>query len=424
MPWGDNFVEAYPPGLLGSSQFWQGIVDASMDPEILLGDDFETAEPSRIVGSDLGIETGTDSRPEFEDRPQAEGQQLENIPDHLLAQHYTRNLTALYSSKDRGWNYYTYFYNRFSNTHTFVLSALYSWTSAHLFFSETLKSLDHALKYYERCLNQISLCHNIGVTSSPDGSLEINGFSQDVQLSGDELDAIFISLYFLASTDLLAARPRELRKLLRVTTALIELQKSRDQRDGLSFEICNWFCFLDARASAFGMGSSSMITVLGGEEGLVKATKISRGFLRNEYKMLYPADMIQRDEAHMPLNELVLRLIAIFGEISRHFNDADADIIKGIRVSLDNVREVWTVITARVQFLKYLSILMSGRLYKASMRRIRERIVYYLRYSQPGPCSTPLRYTILARFSQERLSMQQTQMLQLSLRPQTSSTGC
>jgi hypothetical protein len=340
MPWGDDFVAGYPPGPLGSSQFWQGIADTSLDPGLLLNDDFESIEPSRSVDPELGVETGMDSLLEISDGSQAEGEQLENIPDHLLAQHYTRTLTALYSSKERGWNYYTYFYNRFTITHPFVLSALYSWTSAHLFFSGTLKSIEHAIKYYERCLNQISLSHNIGLASCPDGSSELNGFPGEVQLSGDDLDAIVISLYFLASTDLLAARPRELRRLLRMTTALVTLQKARDPKGGLSFEIFNWFCFLDVRASAFGMGSSSMITALGGEEGLVNATKISRGFLRNEYKMLYPADMIERDKAHTPLNEIVLRLIAVFGEISRHFDDADEEIKGEIRVSLDNVRAV------------------------------------------------------------------------------------
>jgi len=79
-----------------------------MDPGILLGDDFESAEPSRIVGSDLGIETGTDPCPEFEESHTGRRAATREYSDHLLAQHYTRNLTALYSSKDRGWNYYTY----------------------------------------------------------------------------------------------------------------------------------------------------------------------------------------------------------------------------------------------------------------------------------------------------------------------------
>jgi hypothetical protein len=378
MPWGDDFVGGYPPGPLGSSQFWQGIVDASLDSGFLLNDDFESIEPSRPVGSELVVETGMDSLLDISASSQAEGEQLENIPDHLLAQYYTRTLTALYSSKDRGWNYYTYFYNRFTTTHPFVLSALYSWTSAHLFFSGTLKSLEHAIKYYERCLNQISLSHNIRLASSPDGSSEFNGFPGEVQLSGGDLDAIIISLYFLASTDLLAARPRELRRLLRMTTALVTLQKTRDPKGGLSFEIFNWFCFLDVRASAFGMGSSSMITALGGEEGLVNATKLSRGFLRNEYKMLYPADMIERDKAHMPLNEIVLRLIAIFGEISRHFDEADEDIRGRVRVSLDNVRAVRMVITSYFQFLKFFNVLINDRLYRALMSLDRKKMEFYL----------------------------------------------
>ena len=163
-----------------------------------------------------------------------------------------------------------------------------------------------------------------------------------------------------------------------MTTALVTLQKARDPKGGLSFEIFNWFCFLDVRASAFGMGSSSMITALGGEEGLVNATKLSRGFLRNEYKMLYPADMIERDKAHMPLNEIVLRLIAIFGEISSHFDEADEDIRGRVRVSLDNVRAVRMVITSYFQFLKFFNVLINDRLYRALMSLDRKKMEFYL----------------------------------------------
>jgi hypothetical protein len=343
MPWGDDFVEGYPPYLSGSSEFWQGLSDAAPFPDLSLGDDFESIESPIPLGCNLGVENRMESvtqapTPAF-DGSEIERQQLENIPDHLLAQHYTRNLTGRYSSKDRGWNYYTYFYNRFTNTHPFVLSALYSWTAAHLFFSGALKTLDNAIKYYYRCLSQMSISHNILVATSVEESLEIDGSQGVIQLSADDLDAVVVSLYFLASTDLLAARPQELRSLLRAMTTLVSLP-NRHPRDGLAFEVCNWFCFLDARSSAFGKGSSSMIGALGGEEGLVNATKNSRGFLRNEYKMLYPADMIQRDAAHIPLNEIVLRLIAIFGEISRNFDRREEEIRIGVRLSLDNVREV------------------------------------------------------------------------------------
>lgn len=349
IPWVDNIFEGYLPDSSGASQFWQDLTDSTLFPDLIFEEPItlesaEAVEPLNAA-SDITIPPapadGLQSSQKF---PQSDSTEepLEEIPDHFLAQHYTRTLTSRYSSKDRGWNYYAHFYHRFTNSHAFVLSALYAWTSAHLFFAGNLKSLHNAFKHYERCLQQISTGHNLNIETllsqakAGSGPINLSGV-----ISDDDIDAIGVSMYFLASTDLLASRRAPLQNLVQAMTALHSAGLPARRRKGLFSTVSSWFCFLDARLSIFGMASCSLISVIGGEEGMVAGINNTSDFLRQEYKILYPAEEVKRDEAHLPLLEILVRLVANFGLISNFLaSGEDPGLQATVRTSLDKIKEV------------------------------------------------------------------------------------
>jgi hypothetical protein len=350
IPWVDDIFEGYLPDSSGASQLWQDIADSALFPDLI----FE--ETTNLENSDAGLDTLNrvsntsispveTHDPESLQKPSQNGISegpLEEIPDHFLAQHYTRNLTGRYSSKDRGWNYYAHFYHRFTNSHPFVLAALYAWTSAHLFFAGNLKSLHNAFRHYERCLEQISIGHslNIDILSSQAkaGIAQTNLLDT---LSDDDVDAIGVSMYFLASTDLLASRRTSLQNLVQAMAALHLAGLPARRRKGLFSTVSSWFCFLDARLCIFGMGHCSLMNLIGGEEGMVAGINSTSDFLRQEYKILYPAEEIKRDEAHLPLLEILVRLVANFGLISNFLSgENDPALRDTVKISLDKIKKV------------------------------------------------------------------------------------
>lgn len=334
MPWVDDLYE-YFPDTFESLQFWQGVTESAIPlPGASLDGDTGTAvEPFAKINGDVTATSSTVND---------ENEQLEEIPDHFLAQHYTRNLTGRYSSKDRGWNYYNHFYSRFTNSHAFVLYALYSWTAVHLFYAGTLKSLDNAWKHYEKCLEQIKAVHRVDLkslaTSDPSNADQTN---QLQTLSADDIDAIGVSLYFLASSNLLASRRQELEDVIRIMTVLLSIDMPCRRQNGLFLTVSTWFCSLDARMSAFGRPTSCFLDAIGGVNGLISIIDNTRDFLKQEYKMLYPTAETKRDEAHKPLLDLMLRLVANFVEISRFSKDLDnLSAVGDIRQALDGIKQV------------------------------------------------------------------------------------
>lgn len=350
IPWVDDIFEGYLPESSGASQLWQDIADSSLFPDLIL------EEPTNLESTNAGLDTlnavsnpstspvetqGPELLQKSSQHGVSEGP-LEEIPDHFLAQHYTRNLTSRYSSKDRGWNYYAHFYHRFTNSHPFVLSALYAWTSAHLYFASNLKSLHNAFKHYERCLEEISAGHSLNIdvlsAKAKAGTAQTNLLHT---LSDDDVDAIGVSMYFLASTDLLASRRTPLQNLVQAMAALHLAGLPARRRKGLFSTVSSWFCFLDARLSIFGMGHCSLMNIIGGEEGMVAGINSTSDFLRQEYKILYPAEEIKRDEAHLPLLEILVRLVANFGLISNFLaGERDPALRDTVGISLDKIKKV------------------------------------------------------------------------------------
>ena len=262
----------------------------------------------------------------------------EEVPSHILAQHYS--LTAVHRQDSKSWNFYMHFYNRFATRHPPVLMAIYAFASAQLFYAKNLGSMKSALTHYEGSVSQLSSLHGIlipDVLSAPKQLL----FEQSLEkLNTEGLDVVIISLYFLALFDLLTTRPDHLRKILHVVPALL---RCRDvtELSGTFRRLSTWFLYLDARASLFGLGEEDCITyTIGNEPELVDAVHASRDVLREEYSMLYPDEEHERDEIALPFLIRVLKLMAIFREISRHNALADESTRIRIREMIDVQKKV------------------------------------------------------------------------------------
>ncbi|KAF5560441.1 DAL5-Allantoate ureidosuccinate permease [Fusarium phyllophilum] len=226
----------------------------------------------------------------------------QTVSDRVLAQHYTQNLASKYSSKGQTWNNHTYFFNRFNSSHSFVISSLYAWTAAHLHCNGTLGSQTSALEHYEKSLaaleDQLGIQLGIGAAGE-----ELRQTWPQLITRDDDLDAVSVTLYFLAWTDLLLSRKASLKRMLSLEACLLESRGHGDQSQSVYGRMAVWFCFLDARASLFSQGDDRIIQCLGNDLGLMFAVDKSYNFLQQEYTLLYPNEERRWDEAHRPLSD-------------------------------------------------------------------------------------------------------------------------
>ncbi|KAL6809671.1 major facilitator superfamily domain-containing protein [Trichoderma sp. SZMC 28015] len=267
---------------------------------------------------------------------------LSTISDHVLAQHYTQSLTSKYSSKEQGWNNHTYFFNRFNSSHSFVVSSLYAWTAAHLFCSGRLQSEASAMEHYNKSL--VGIRDQLGIHLLEENETESASQTWLRLLArDDDLDAVAVTLYFLAWTDLLLSRRASLRRTLSLEATLLDLI-GHDQSHTLFVRMAVWFCFLDARAALFGQGNDRVIQSMGDDSGLKRAVEASYDFLQNEYSLLYPEEERRRDEAHKPLYVATCRLVALLGKLSRTGGDTTDECLVlaslcDIRRSIESISE-------------------------------------------------------------------------------------
>ncbi|KAF5566587.1 DAL5-Allantoate ureidosuccinate permease [Fusarium napiforme] len=283
MPWMDGIFDSYP------DQQWDLSPDAAA----------------------FSNETGQDWMPHTESPGQtsagftAGSQALsspQTVSDRVLAQHYTQNLSSKYSSKGQTWNNHTYFFNRFNSSHSFVISALYAWTAAHLHCNGTLSSEASALEHYNKSL--VALGDQLSVQLGIEGVDEELGQTWPQLITrDDDLDAVSVTLYFLAWTDLLLSRRASLKRMLGLEACLLENRGHGDQSQSVYGRMAVWFCFLDARASLFSQGDDRIIQCLGNDLGLMFAVGKSYNFLQQEYTLLYPNEERRWDEAHRPLGD-------------------------------------------------------------------------------------------------------------------------
>ncbi|KAF5643458.1 DAL5-Allantoate and ureidosuccinate permease [Fusarium tjaetaba] len=281
MPWMDGIFDSYP------DQQWDLSPDAAAFSNATGQNWMPYTESPGQTSAGFTASSQASSSPQ-------------TVSDRVLAQHYTQNLASKYSSKGQTWNNHTYFFNRFNSSHSFVISALYAWTAAHLHCNGTLSSEASALEHYNKSL--VALRDRLGI------HLEFEGLDEDLGQAwpqlitrDDDLDAVSVTLYFLAWTDLLLSRRASLRRMVSLEACLLENRGHGDQSQSVYGRMAVWFCFLDARASLFSQGDDRIIQCLGNDLGLMFAVDKSYNFLQQEYTLLYPNEERRWDEAHRPL---------------------------------------------------------------------------------------------------------------------------
>lgn len=178
--------------------------------------------------------------------PPAKKTKRGHLPTHMLAQHFSQKLASKYSFKSPDWNYYTYFFHRFTRSHPWVLSSMLSWSSASLCFSSKAGDLDDSLQHYSDCLSHMQ--NEYGFT--PEDLERIWPCAYDpirddafVRASADDMDAIFVGYFFLALSDLMAARSAQFRNVLRFIAHLLRIPKIKSAMEGVRSRVATWVCF-------------------------------------------------------------------------------------------------------------------------------------------------------------------------------------
>lgn len=167
----------------------------------------------------------------------------ETLTVHLLSQHFSRQLTGRFSFKSADWTFYNFFFHRFTTSHPWVLSAILSWTSASLFYSGRWKDLVIANFHYEQCLSQIIKIYGRSFDDvefmwpSAYDPVKDRHFSV---ASTEDIDALFVSCFFLALFDQMAARPSHIRKIFRFISHVLQVPSVRDNMGGVRSRVSTW----------------------------------------------------------------------------------------------------------------------------------------------------------------------------------------
>lgn len=169
----------------------------------------------------------------------------ETLPVHLLSQHFSRQLTSRFSFKPADWTFYNFFFHRFTTSHPWVLSAILSWTSASLFYSGRWKDLAVATFHYDQCLSQII---KISGRSFDDVETEWPSEYDPIKdrhfsaASTDDIDALFVSCFFLALFDQMAARPSQIRKIFHFVSHILQVPNVQGNMAGVRSRVSTWVC--------------------------------------------------------------------------------------------------------------------------------------------------------------------------------------
>ena len=177
------------------------------------------------------------------DEPSTKESDSRRLPRHLLAQHFAQKLTGRYSFKSSQWTYHTYFFHRFTNTHSWVLSAMLAWTSANLFYNEKVESLDTACSHYQESLAQISECSGRDLDEVSKSWPATNHQEHNRKLAEaetDDIDAIFVACFYLALHDLITARPYQVRKILRFIAHVLKVPNVWQAMGGIRSRVALW----------------------------------------------------------------------------------------------------------------------------------------------------------------------------------------
>ncbi|KAJ5899886.1 hypothetical protein N7495_004630 [Penicillium taxi] len=267
------------------------------------------------------------------DQPPAKRPREYELPTHLLAHHYSRDLAGRFSFKRRDWTFYTYFLHRFGQSHPWVLSSILAWTSANLFYTGKTKSLDEALRHYQESLQ--SMTRKYGVATASDSA--IDGGQIIAENSSDDIDALFVAYFFLALVDVVMARPGPLRDNLRFIAAIIRIPDFKNMMTGVQARVTSWFCILDAKASAIQPGEGAVLEAMGDEETLVQALRHSSTTLQQAYAITYLDEERTADEKQLPLLDRMLRLMWLLHQITKSKRtDQNSSDAEDIRIKLNS----------------------------------------------------------------------------------------
>ncbi|KFY76962.1 hypothetical protein V499_03531 [Pseudogymnoascus sp. VKM F-103] len=274
------------------------------------------------------------------DRTPSQKSTDETLTVHLLSQHFSRQLTGRFSFKSADWTFYNFFFHRFTTSHPWVLSAILSWTSASLFYSGRWKDLVIANSHYEQCLSQIIKIYGRGFDDvefmwpSAYDPVTDRHFSA---ASTEDIDALFVSCFFLALFDQMAARPSHIRKIFRFISHVLQVPNVRNNMGGVRSRVSTWFCTLESKASAFQPGDGAILSALGGQEGLISALRASYDTLQKVYSVTYPDEERRADGLQLPLLQRMLELTILLSDITQkksRLGGGSAGISK-IRASLN-----------------------------------------------------------------------------------------
>lgn len=169
----------------------------------------------------------------------------ETLTVHLLSQHFSRQLTGRFSFKSADWTFYNFFFHRFTTSHPWVLSAILSWTSASLFYSGRWKDLAIATFHYEQCVSQITKicgCSFDDIEFMWPSAYDPVTDKHFSAASTEDIDALFVSCFFLALFDQMAARPSHIRKIFRFISHVLQVPNVRDNMEGVRSRVSTWVC--------------------------------------------------------------------------------------------------------------------------------------------------------------------------------------
>ncbi|KAL5352335.1 hypothetical protein ACLOAV_002282 [Pseudogymnoascus australis] len=264
----------------------------------------------------------------------------ETLTVHLLSQHFSRQLTGRFSFKSADWTFYNFFFHRFTTSHPWVLSAILSWTSASLFYSGRWKDLVIANFHYEQCLSQIIKIYGRSFDDVESRwPLSYNPVTDRhfSAASTEDIDALFVSCFFLALFDQMAARPSHIKKIFRFISHVLQVPNIQHNMGGVRSRVSTWFCTLESKASAFQPGDGAILCALGGREGLISALRASYDTLQKVYSVTYPDEERRADRLQLPLLQRILELTVLLSDITQEKSllAGDGAGISKIRASLD-----------------------------------------------------------------------------------------
>ncbi|KAH8428371.1 Zn(II)2Cys6 transcription factor [Aspergillus melleus] len=242
---------------------------------------------------------------------------LQGLPIRLLTQYYGRVLDGQLTYKRPDWTYYTFFFHRFNAHYRCLLSAIQSWASASLHAAGKKESLEDALQSYYDSMSM--MIKGYGITANSPSTIE-HRMERTANFltctTAEERDAMFVTYFFLALFDLMAARPRQFRGILSFIASFLKNPNFRSQMTGVQARVAYWFCILDSKACAFQRGAGAVLKALGDEQYQVSALHSSHTVLQQAFRTTRTEREQSIEHTKLLLQDLMLRLTILLHQIT------------------------------------------------------------------------------------------------------------